>query len=172
MAWTTITNGTLPDADEVMGNFNSLIHRKVHTDATEYSLNSGTWTSQTSFTFGALNGILIGLNVKCLIKSSSPTGWGKVRIRITGSNLGTKYIQKSLMGNGSGNSQYATDTVVGELFDTMSTSYVERGISVSPGIKLLDASTTIHMDLKSDAAIGYLDEVQIEAVWTKVFTED
>ena len=40
MAWTNITNGTLPDADEVMGNFNLLSDRLVKatlTSATEES---------------------------------------------------------------------------------------------------------------------------------------
>ena len=158
-----------------------LIHRKVFTDATVYTHTGDTnFTNQTSFTFGALNALVIGMSVKLSLKSSNTGNAAEVRMSLTGSNLGTFYLNQAGKNVDGGTSTIFglslvvhTNSAIG-LNNATSTSKMLGGPVGIHSLKLLDASTTVNFDLRIDSAAqtATLQDIFMDIFYVKNFVED
>jgi len=168
-------------SSELNTNFTeTTIHTKTHTDATERSHTGDTdWTdTATTFTVSANGGILTGIRYVADLKHSAGSGdLTSVRLKITGTNLGTYYAAAFPAVTGTTPdllfNVFTTDATR-YLMDNGGTSYGTRQTSVTDILLLLDDTTTITVQIKtSDAGdTAYVDEQTIIAMYTKVYKAD
>ena len=179
MAWTNMTNGTLPDADEVMDNFAEIIHhRKIISSAGEETHTGDTnWTdtSCTATLTGMLNAMVLGVTITAEMKNSDANQTASATLKISGTNLGTKYVT---MGSARhlGAASYSAFLVgsVGSLVSVTDNSYQVVVAAGSPILKCLDASTTFMVQfMTSDGTdTAYIKNMIVEIVYVNRFTED
>lgn len=130
------------------------ITTKTITDATEYSHTGNTnYTTKISSTLTAgVGGILLGAyaTFELYISDGSVTQ-GKCHININGVNLGDFYIDS---GAASSNltSFLHTSSVIPDMAVTSTTGYLTFEISGGLYLKLLDATTNIHIKIKTTSA--------------------
>jgi len=177
---------TVADSDQLNeGYFNgiqpaidSLIHRKLFTDNTEYSDAGASFVNKMNFTFGALNALVTGITIKCELKQDSSNDT-YLQVRLVGSNLGTLYIEQrdSSSGNTSGNvsfnPNYTTVQPAKGCLTGTTSSYVEYSLSCQEVLKLLDATTTLYLDIADNGAgTAYIDNTTVSIHYVTAFTED
>lgn len=147
----------------------TVIKRKVFSNLTETTTASTSYTSGRSFTFGALNSVVLSVSIRCQLHNDA-TYFTRCQGRFVGTNLGTKYLTNQELVSDSGVNTFLP--VVDDAFDLYifsesNASYDKHGLTCAPALKLLDASTTFHLDFRTTNAAGtaYLDEVEIEIVY-------
>ena len=153
------------------------IHRKLLANASEVTTSTAdTYVTVATTTFGALNALLTGLSVKCKLKSSGNNP--NIRISFTGTNLGTKYVNKPYILYHASNNNVTFSSIIGDTDEPCligaGSSYLDFGFAITPNLKLLDASTTVTVELKMDSGSGtvYCDDFELELVYVETFTED
>lgn len=155
---------------------NQLTNRKEHTDNTEYTQTGSTWSDKFNFTFGELNALLVGIIITCEMKISSDSYESQLRIKLSGTNLGTKYINAGLASGGTGldeSIQLFIGATNSYCLRTMRTNYTPMCANLSCALKLLDAVTTVNVGLRSGTSgTAYLDTFKIQLVYMKRVTDE
>ena len=154
----------------------SSIHRKRFSQLTELGCTSNTYQDVTngSFTISALNGLILGINMSFQLKIASNTV--DAVLKITGSNLGTKYIGANILYQDWDNVPLSLGAALlntADGFRVKNTSYQTVSVSVAPCLKLLDATTTFQLQIKSlNDEQSYIDTMYVDVVYTKNYVED
>ncbi len=154
------------------------IHRKEVIDATEYT-HSGdsSYTSKKQITLThPADSLLLGLTFKCNLKGESATYDYNVKVVITGTTLGTKYLAYSYLAEASGNTRSAAyiSDIDKYLFLTQNNSYSEFAVSIAPGLVLPDTSTQFDVQIRTanSTPLVYIDEIEFIATYVEVYKED
>jgi len=152
------------------------IHRKQFTFSTETTKTSNSFQDTTTFTLSTpVNAILIGLRFQCQMKTGGGSNVASATLKITGSNLGTQYLQLVAINVGSSETGYI-DADQNTMFQTASGSqtYVTFSIDINPSLKLLDASTSLVIQQKSsiDTNDNIIRNMEVDAMYIEVFKDD
>ena len=167
-----------------------LVHRKVFTDATEYTRNADSYADVKTFALAApVNSMLIGFRIQAELANAN-AGGGRVthfQVRLNGTNLGTVYLAskshefKSELGDstefgGVSAGPADTDPSIPTLAkEGTASAYTEHAISTFAPIKILDASTDIICALRSTHASdgeAKVQNIKIEALYAEYYEED
>lgn len=172
---------SVSDGDQLSeGYFNGItrVNRKVFTDTTEHTHTGDTdWTNAgSSFTItSGLNKLILGIYLQTQLKTDNASHIASACLKITGSNLGTKYLSSVSLRTGADESKDCglVDTEAA-LVISHSTSYATCGASAFIPLKLLDATTTfqVRIHIADAGATVSIDETSIEIVYVNTFTDD
>jgi len=161
-------------------------HRKVFVEATEDTHTGDTdWTDVTDGDFTvttALNALVTGIRFRCDLKTSDAANGVGVRLKITGTNIGTVYLNSNsgayagFMHNGgdTDSAGYDIDTTDAGLFMNTDTSYRTHTLGFLTALKLLDATTTFTIQFWVDNGTKTvsIQNMAVDVVYTSLFSED
>lgn len=170
---------TTSDPDGLNGitnevNRKGVIHRKVYSSAAEETRDEGSWADTTkTFTLSApVNSLITCINFVGMLKSQGTSYLGGVCIKISGTNLGTKYVKSETMRQISGDNTFWP--VISETEDVMvgvnSDNYRYVTTSCTKPLKILDSSTTFMVRLYGKTTA--LKDVIVEVIYVENFEED
>lgn len=153
------------------------IHRKLATETTERTHTGDTnWTTVTSgtHTITAQNALVIGISFKCQLKVSGG-GPGYARVKVDGTTLTTTYLGYGYSFADSGYVVPILDPSPANYPRTTNAAYTSAfSISVATALKLLDASTTFEVQIKTDDGgdTVAIDEYELGIVYVEGFKDD
>jgi hypothetical protein len=155
---------------------NNIIYKYTYDSAAAVSETSGVFTD-TAKTFdlsAPVNSYIVGINVKAVTYCDGATTV-QSRIKITGTNLGTKYMSCNYLYYESTNYGYypaITDSGAYPLFSSHNTTEVEQSARLSYCFEVLDATTTFTVQLKeTGTGTGHIKDVIIEVFYQKSITD-
>jgi len=173
----TLYAGSLNDTFDAL-----VLHRKVHSIATEDTSTSITWADMTDGTFtitNGLNSLIVGINIGVDLKISNGSYRAETGLKIVGSNLGTKYfvtLDNWLVNAGVDGDTFSPrlETSEAYLFQALDTGYKQFTASAFYPLKLLDATTTFSIRLRTNNASGtaYIQNAKVEIIYIKNFVDD
>lgn len=170
-------NGTaLPATDwnDTMGALS--VWRKEHTESTGQTTTSATYATVDTFTIGALNGLITGMYYQMEISNSGANN-NSVRLLVTGTTLGTYRLTLGMQNDSADpvvTLQPRLDTDDGStdhLFYTIGAAVTKCSGSSTMGLKLLDTTTTVVVQAKTDGGTMTVDEIRIDVVGVAKFKE-
>ena len=181
MAFTTFTNGTTADADEVNANFtDTRVHKVAFTDATEISHTGDTGYAllATSFIFNApANSLIIGGALTVEMKSSNSAYIASAGMKWTGATMTDTYLELTKMTHTATERSYLPSwtepasavslfTTNGTAFDTFSAPL--------PAFIVVDAATTIEFVGKINNAAGTVSvkDIVLEIFYVNAYVDD
>ena len=144
------------------------MHYKLFEEATEDTQTGGNSFVDVvdgSFTISSSTGIILGITVRCELKTSSGGALAQVSFQATGTTLGTKYLSLD-----AGWTEVANDVT----FTNNSTSYVEEYITLSEPLALADATTTLkyRFRISNGTYIASIKNMEVKVTYIDNYTTD
>jgi len=178
-------SGITSDTDKLNGitteiNRKGVIHRKIYSSAEEVNNDSGDYTdTEKVFSFSApVNSIILSLTLQAEIKSSAASR-ALADLKVTGTNIGTKYIinRHAIFDTNHSDDFYLSPSLEDSEFDTAScfisgynTSYKVVKNTMTEPIKILDDTTTFTIRINGSTA--YLRNAFLTICYIENYTED
>ncbi len=173
---TDASDGDRLDAADLTNTYDAVtLHRKQFSDATERTTASTSFVdSGTEFTLSVpVNSIVTGFFVNSELKNAGGGTFASMTLKINGTNLGVKYLERAILLEGSTGTVTLKDSEL-SLFATLgaSTGFSEHAASGFTPLKILDASTTLTVRIKASGSITTLKNVTVDVLYIKAFKED
>ena len=185
----TFFAGTTSDTDKLNGitnevNRKGVIHRKVYESAAQVNVSGSSFTD-TAKTFdlaAPINSLITSITYKCELSNNTSNNASITDIKITGTNLGTKYLTGYFSYLPNTNLEFTRSPVISDTAETNGIFYWSGsygtfnkfGVTSSEPLKILDATTTFTIRLKrgEHAFDALLKNAKIEVIYIENYTED
>jgi len=176
---TNVADGDIFFAADFNDTFGAVtLHRKQFSDTTIRTSTSTSFeNSGTAFTLSIpVNSMIIGFYVLLRLRVQSQTGSDNASscLEINGTNLGSLFLTAQRLESDQIVTVPSLETTETDLFNSLATSLTSLTASGFTPLKILDASTTFTIRIKTNDAsrVAELDNVTIDVLYTEVFSED
>ena len=163
------SNGEVLTGDNV-----TPIHRKQFSDATERTTtNTSFEDSGTGFTLTVdVDSLILGFYISINLSGSGGTKTVSTSLELEGTNLGTVFLGLHKAQANAELTLFITSTET-TLLSHLNTAYVLQHVSGFTPLKILDASTTLKVRMKSsDGTSLSIKDVAIDVIYIGRFIED
>lgn len=159
-----------------------IIHRKIFTSSSEINSTTSNYADTAkTFTLSApVNSLVLGVTLQAEVKDLG-VNYVKVDLKVTGTNLGTKYIINRHKNFGADHSDafYLEPSLEDTEYDTASyfiqgynTTYKIVKNTLTTPFKILDETTTFTIRYKTTGGTAYLKNAILTIWYVSNFTED